>query len=227
MVWTENSTGRRQEEEKITLTKLAVLISNRGTGSNLQAIIDAIDSREINCSIGIVVSDRANAQGLERARRHGVPSEVLPYRAKKMTRDNYGEALGRLLNRNGAQTAVLAGFSTILPPTYFRNFRGVTINIHPGLIPDREDEIYHFPDGTPAPWNRGLMTEEAVKNFLGLQYAGSTWHIATEATDFGPVLQRVIVGVAPEDTVETLYSRLKRAEHKALIEILKNPPVGV
>jgi len=64
-----------------------------------------------------------------------------------------------------------------------------------------------------------------VEYWLGTEYAGSTWHIATEEADFGPVLKRVIVGVEPGDTVETLYPRLKKAEHRGLVAILKSPPI--
>lgn len=225
MVLAENFPGEKKEDEgRLTPLQIAVLISNKGTGTNLQAIIDAIDRREINCNIGVVISDKPDALGLERTKKHNILSEVLPYGAKEITKETYGRNLGEFLNKNGVQIAVLAGFSTILPCSYFETFNGTTINIHPGLIPDKEDEIWRFPDGTEAPWNRGLMTDDAVKNFLGLKYAGSTWHIATEATDFGPVLERVIVEVEPNDTVETLYARLKIEEHRGLIKVLKNPP---
>lgn len=206
------------------LTKLAVLISNKGTGTNLQAVIDAIVQRKINCQIAIVISDRSNALGLKRAQRHNIPSKIIQYESGKMNRDTYGKKLGRFLNGTGAEIAILAGFSTILPLSYFETFNGVTINTHPGLIPDREEGIFYFPDGSVAPWNKGLMTDEAVKNFLGLKYAGSTWHVATVKADSGPVLKRVIVQVELEDMLETLYARLKVAEHRGLIEILKNPP---
>ncbi len=206
--------------------RLAVLISNKGTGSNLQAITDAIDRKEILCSIEIVVSDKSNTQGLDRAKKHHIPWEVMILQNYKQqtARDKYGIELSQLLNGRAVEIAILAGFSTILAPTYFESFQGITINVHPGLFPDRKDEPFLFPDGTVAPWNRGLMTDDAVKNFLGLKYAGSTIHVVTEEADFGPVLKRVIVDVKPGDTVDTLYNeRLKPAENRGFIEVLKNP----
>ncbi|MCL5438682.1 MAG: hypothetical protein M1268_01695 [Patescibacteria group bacterium] len=222
MVSVENF-RHKEQEEKAKPVQLAVLISNKGTGTNLQAVIDAIEDRSINASIAIVVSDKPDAKGFERVKNRNIPKGVISFNRSTQTRKAYGADLGITLNRYGTQIAILAGFSTVLPHSYFETFNGITINIHPGLLPDKEDGQYLFPDGSPAPWNKGLMTNDAVKNFIGLKYAGSTWHIVTEEADTGPVLQRVVVETQPEDTVETLYSRLKRAEHKGLIEILKNP----
>lgn len=198
---------------------LAFLISNKGTGSNLQAGIDAIADGKLNANIKLVVSDQPDALGLERARRYKIPTYV-HRRQDFATRNEYGLFLADLLNDNDVNISVLAGFATILPPSYFQIFRGLTINIHPGLVPDHDNEPVIFPDGTIAPWNKGMLTDQAVKNFLGMKYAGSTWHIATEQADFGPVLQRVIVDVSPDDTVESLYGRLKVQEHAALIDVL-------
>ncbi|MDP3888863.1 MAG: formyltransferase family protein [bacterium] len=202
--------------------KIAVLISNKGTGSNLQAVIDAQEREEIDVELALVVSDRLGAQGLERAEKHNIPYIVMPYISTEMAREEYGKKLAEYLNANDIKIAVLAGFMTILPPNFFEIYDGQVFNVHPGLIPDSEDGIFKFPDGSDAPWNRGLMTDKAVENFIGLNYAGSTWHIATEKTDFGPVLKRVIVEVLPEDTLDILYGRLKQKEHEALIEILKD-----
>lgn len=202
--------------------RLAVLISNKGTGTNLQAIIDAIETHKINCQIGLVVSDKPDAKGLEKAVKHQIPWEVreLIDRKNPIKREEYGRALADRLNQEGIETVVMAGFMTILAPSYFQNFKGKTLNIHPGLIPDKPDELWHFPDGSKAPWNRGLMTERAVANFLGGKYAGSTIHIATPEADFGPVLERVLENVREDDTVDTLYGRLKLKEHQGLIRSL-------
>lgn len=200
--------------------KLAVLISNKGTGTNLQAVIDAIGNKKINAEIAIVISDKSDAEGLEKAKNNNIPSEIQSFSPKTTDRNDYGRNLAENLNKNGVQVAILAGFSTILPESYFDTFQGMTLNIHPGLIPDEENETYQFPDGSIAPWNKRLMTEEAVSNFLGGTYAGSTIHVVTEKADFGPVLERVIVKVEKNDTVDSLYSRLKPLEHQGLISAL-------
>ncbi len=199
--------------------KIAILISNKGTGSNLQAIIDAKKNGKLKLDIALVVSDKEDAKGLTRAEKHNIPFVVLR-RPINGERNTYGEKLANILNEKGVDIAVLAGFMTILPPSYFEEFKGVTINIHPGLIPDRKDSQYLFPDGTPAPWNQGKMTESAVRNFLSLKFAGSTIHVVTQEADFGPVLDRRIIPVEKDDTVETLYQRLKEEEHSGLISVL-------
>lgn len=202
------------------MKRLAVLISNKGTGTNLQAIIDAKNRRELDVDIAMVISDKEDAKGIERAINNQIPYAIKQLKDKSR-REEYGKELGAFLNEHEVEVAVLAGFMTILPLSYFETFKGVTINIHPGLVPDTQDSVFYFSDGTPAPWNRGLMTDNAVNNFLGLRYAGSTIHVVTQETDFGPVLERRVIPVLPNDTVDTLYDRLKKEEHAGLINALQ------
>lgn len=200
--------------------RIAVLISNRGTGSNLKAIIDAKKEGTIKVAVDLVVSDKKDALGLNHAVNNNIPHVVKPF-DKNKNRDDYGKELGELLNSNGITIAVMAGFATILPPSYFNTFKGVTVNIHPGLIPDEKDKPFLFPDGTKAPWNQGLITENAVANFIGKKFAGSTIHLATQEADFGPILTRKIIKTMPNDTVDSLYQRLKKEEHKGLIQSIQ------
>lgn len=220
---------RRKPEykEKPDPMKLAFLISHKSTGSNLQATVDAIKNGDIDCVVQLVVSEKPDVKAIEVVEKNKLPLEIqsLQDRKSQTEREAYGKRLAEVLNNNRVQMAILEGASIIINPIYFKIFKGVTINVHPGLIPDEKDKPFLFPDRTEAPWNRGLMTEKAVRNFLGMKYAGSTWHVATEETDFGPVLNRVIVNVEPNDAVETLYPRLKKAEHSGPIGILKNPPI--
>lgn len=213
--------GLKGKGQKITangfIDHIAVLISNKGTGSNLKAVIDAEKRKKIKASVDLVVSDKTNALGLSYALNNNIPSIIKELKNSK-NREKYGEELAGVLNNKGITIAVMAGFATILPSSYFNNFKGLTINIHPGLIPDEKGRLFKFPDGTNAPWNQGLITEKAVSNFLNLRYAGSTIHLVTQEADFGPVLVRKIIRTKPNDTVNTLYARLKIEEHKGLIE---------
>lgn len=212
-----------ESKNRLEPARLAVLISNKGSGTNLQAIMDAIDSGELNCEIGVVISDKADAFGLQRAVKHDPPiqTSIKPYMRQEMTREQYGKSLASDLNLQGINIAVMAGFMTVLPKEFFDEYQGKVINIHPGLIPDEKNDVFYFPDGSEAPWNRGKMTDDAVASFIGMKYAGSTIHIATPQTDFGPVLERVLVSVGPNDTVESLYNeKLKPAEHRGLISAL-------
>ena len=200
--------------------RIAVLISNKGTGSNLKAIIDAKKENKISASISLVVSDKKDALGLNYAKENKIPFAVKTLNNKNK-RDEYGKKLGRLLNTYNITIVILAGFTTILPNSYFNTFKGITVNVHPGLIPDEKKKSYIFPDGTKAPWNQGLITENAVSNFLKLKYAGSTIHLATHEADFGPVLIRKIIKTKRNDDVNSLYLRLKKQEHIGLIESIK------
>lgn len=198
---------------------IAVFISNKGTGSNLKALIDAKKQKKLKGNIVLVISDKADAKGLRYAISNKIPYLVLELK-DKTRRDAYGIELAATLNQKNISIAVLAGFMTILPPSYFSLFKGLTLNIHPGVIPDQKNKPVRFPDGSKAPWNQGLITTTAVTNFLGLKYAGSTIHVVTQESDYGPVLARKIIRTKKHDTVETLYQRLKRAEHKGLIQSL-------
>jgi len=212
-----------EDQETPGPVRIAVLISNKGTGSNLQAIIDAREGGRLpQIEIGLVLSDASEAKGLGRAERHGLIHEVVKF-GKREQRDADSQELGFSLNLAGIGIAVMAGWSRILTRPYFDTFRGVTINIHPGVLPNPDGSPFIFPDGSQAPSNKGLMTEKAVVNFLGGRYAGSTVHVATIDADSGPVLERTLVEVLPEDSVGSLYDRMKREEWAALVRALQDP----
>ena len=176
---------------------LVVLISNKGTGTNLQAMIDA------GANIVAVVSDTSEAFGLERARKHNLPIEL----CKKK------ENLLPLLQKLKPDIVCLTGWKQIIPDEVIEAYR--VINIHPGLIPDTVDGVVKNPDGTDGLWNKGMLTTKAIQNFLdtGATYAGSSLHYLTQEFDFGPVVGRVFEKIRADDTVDTLYSRLKIKEH--------------
>lgn len=224
--------GRGAERFQLTTTepgeipksvKTAVLISNKGSGTNLQAVIDARQKGELPLvELGLVLSDAADAYGLVRANNYDIPNRVISF-GKKIDRDHDSRELAADLNTEGVGLAVMAGWSRILTQPFFDKFNGAVINIHPGALPDEKGSPFVFPDGSEAPWNQGQMTESAVQNFLGLNFASSSVHVATVDADLGPVIERTLVAVSPSDTVETLYDRMKVEEWGALIKALKNP----
>lgn len=196
------------------MKRLAVLISTGGTGTNLQAIIDAIENDELNAEIAVVLSDSMSALGLKRAKRHAIPFEIV----------NKTTDLRQLLKEKYRVDYVcLAGWKLIIPDSFIENFENRILNIHPGLIPDTVDGKVQNPDGTNALWNRGKYTDKAIQQFLssGSTYAGSTVHFLSHEFDFGPILERVFEKIEPGDTVESLYSRLKQKENTVYIEALK------
>lgn len=192
---------------------IAVLISNGGTGTNLQAIIDAIEAKKFLGKIAVVVSDTPDAQGLVRARKHKIPIRILG------KDDNLTNLLQKKLP---VDYIVMAGWKKIIPDEFIDAFPKRILNIHPGLIPDTMEGAVKNPDGTHALWNRGKFTDKAIKAFFekGSTHAGSTVHFLSKEFDFGEVLGRCFEKIQSADTVESLYSRLKKQEHTLLIQVL-------
>lgn len=195
------------------MKKLAVLISNAGVGTNLQAIIDGINSGKINGKIIAVISDREDALGLERAIEYNLPIKIVP---KK-------EELLSVLKQINPDYICLAGWKQIILDEVIDAFADRILNIHPGLIPDTLDGIVKNPDGTDGLWNKGKLTNKAIQNFLDSKssYAGSTVHFLSHEFDFGPVLERVFEKIQLDDTVDSLYSRLKVKENEAYVNVLE------
>jgi phosphoribosylglycinamide formyltransferase-1 len=114
----------------------------------------------------------------------------------------------------------LAGWKKIIPDEIIEKFK--VLNLHPGLIPVTKEGTVLNPDGTLALSNRGLYADKTIQNFLDkkVTYAGSSIHLLTKEFDFGPVLGRTFEKIEPGDTVETLYSRLKKKENELYVEVL-------
>ncbi len=196
------------------MKKLAVLISNAGTGTNLQAIIDAIEQKKLQAQIAVVMSDSPDAYGLQRAQTHHIPTYI--YHAKS-------ESLVTLLQKMfPVDYIVLAGWKKIIDDSVIDAFPHRILNLHPGLIPDTLQGKVENPDMSEALWNKGKFTSLAIKNFLDSHatYAGSTVHFLTKEFDFGPVLARCFVKIVPNDTVDSLYSRLKQKENAIYVDAL-------
>lgn len=196
------------------MINLTVLISNAGTGSNLQAIIDGVEQGRIKGKIVAVISDKSDAAGLERAKKHNLPIEICPDK----------DDLLPLLKKINPDFICLAGWKQFIIDEVILTFPKKILNLHPGLIPDTKDKTVENPDGTPALWNRNLLTDKAIQNFLNKKssYAGSSIHFLTREFDFGPVLGRTFEKIEAHDTVSSLYDRLKKKENILYTEVLKN-----
>ena len=193
--------------------KIVVLISNAGTGTNLQAIINGIKEGKIKAEITAVICDKVDAPALERARQSNLPIQICQ---KK-------EDLLPLLQKLNPDYICLAGWKQIILDEVINSFPNKILNLHPGLIPDTADGKVKNPDGTDALWNKGILTTKAIANFLDQKatYAGSSIHFLTLNFDFGPVLGRTFEKVEVDDSVETLYSRLKKKENQLYVEVLQ------
>jgi phosphoribosylglycinamide formyltransferase-1 len=185
--------------------KLGVLVSGRG--SNLAAVLDAIDSGALAVDPVVVISNRAAAPALEVARAHGVSGQVLSTAdfADRETRD---AAIGAALRAAGAGIALLAGFDQVLRASYFEAFAGPTINIHPSLLPRHG-----------GPGMVGAAVHAAVLA-AGDAESGATVHLVAPAVDAGPILAQVRVPVEPGDVPATLAARVLAAEHRLVVETL-------
>src|SRR5437764_2284961 len=204
--------------------RLGVLIS--GSGSNLQAIIDAIENKHLTeVEIALVVSTNANAYGVQRALKHNVPLIYLPWVRHAGTRT--GEMpesetrLTALLQLFRVDLIVLAGWMRILSAAFLEQFPRQVINLHPALLPDDGiGHLYTTQDGTQIPVFRGL---HAVKQALdaGVKVTGSTVHYVTPEVDAGPVICREEVAIVPGDTEENLHERIKAVEHRLIVEAVR------
>ena len=192
--------------------RIAILISNAGTGTNLKAIIEGVKAGKINAEIAAVICDKPDAPGLQHARENNLQIEICPAK----------EALLPLLQKLALDYVCLAGWKQIILDEVILAFPNKILNLHPGLIPDTVEGSIKNPDGTEALWNKGMLTTKAIANFLNQKstFAGSSVHFLTLNFDFGPVLGRVFEKIEADDTVESLYARLKKKENELYVEVL-------
>ncbi len=195
--------------------RVAVFVS--GTGSNLQALINAIKSEQLpGVEIVLVVSNKANAQGLQRALNHRLPAIYLPWKQRE---EAEARALA-LMKLFQVDLIVLAGWLRIFSADFIAHFPRRMINLHPALLPDDGTDTYTTSDGLVIPALRGLHVVERAIN-AGLSVTGSTVHYIIPEVDAGPVISRAEVPIRANDTEEILHERLKEREHQLVVEAVR------
>ena len=199
------------------MIKLAVCVS--GGGTNLQAIIDAIDHGTItNAKIEVVIANNANAYALERAKKHGIEGICISPKDYE-NREAFNTAFLDKLNSYQVDLVVLAGFLVVIPPQMIAEYRNRIINIHPSLIPSFCGTGYY-----------GLKVHEGVLA-RGVKVTGATCHFVDEGTDTGPIILQKAVEVEPGDTPEKLQRRvMEQAEWIIMpkaIDLIANGKVQV
>lgn len=182
------------------MLSLGVLVS--GTGTNLQAIQDAILSGRLDATIRLVISNKPGALALERAEKAGLPTLCLSHR-DYASREAFDEALVLALKEASVDWVVLAGFMRLLTRTLLQAFPSRVVNIHPSLLPA-------FP-GVDA---------QAQALTYGVKVAGCTVHLVDEGTDTGPIVAQRAVPVLETDDAGTLGARILAEEHALLVEVL-------
>lgn len=181
--------------------RLGVLVS--GSGTNLQAIIDRIESGEINATIACVISNKADAYALIRAARHGIPV-VVHENAGFSERRLYDAATVEILRRYKVDLVILAGFMRILTEVMVNAFPHAIMNIHPALLPSFQ----------------GLHAQQQALDY-GVRVSGCTVHFVDCGTDTGPIILQTVVPVEQDDTEEILSARIQKAEHQTFAEAIK------
>jgi phosphoribosylglycinamide formyltransferase-1 len=176
---------------------IGILISGRG--SNMEAILDAIEAGRIDARVGLVVSNVESARGLERARARGVEAIALDHRGR--TREEHDRRMRDELDRRGVDLVCLAGYMRLLSTFFIESFPTRILNIHPSLLPA-------FP---------GLAAQRQALEY-GVKITGCTVHFVDEELDHGPIILQRAVPVLPTDTEETLSARILKEEHAAYPE---------
>ncbi|QIL43407.1 phosphoribosylglycinamide formyltransferase [Acidovorax sp. HDW3] len=179
------------------MKNIVILIS--GGGSNMAAIVRAAQqqdwARSLGAQVAAVVSNKAEAKGLDFARAQGIATEVLNHK-DFASREDFDAALAQVIDRYQPALVVLAGFMRILTPGFVAHYAGRIINIHPSLLPAFT----------------GLHTHQRAID-AGCKFAGATVHQVTAELDVGPILEQAVVPVLPGDTADTLAARVLTQEH--------------
>jgi len=174
--------------------RLAVMIS--GSGTNLQALIDACAEADYPAEIQVVISNRPNAKGLERAQKAGIPAIAIDHKEFE-TREAFEDALHDCLKKHNTQLVCLAGFMRILNAEFVNRWRDRMINIHPSLLPSY----------------KGLHTHErAIED--GVRFGGCTIHYVRPEMDNGPIIMQAAVPIAATETEESLAAKTLIYEHQ-------------
>lgn len=186
--------------------KIGVLIS--GGGTNLQSIIDNIQRGNINGKIGLIISNKEDAYGLERGYKAGIPSLYVNSKSFE-SHEDYNRELIKRFKEKDIDLIVLAGYLKALSEEFVNEYKGRIINVHPSLIPSFAGKGYY-----------GERVHEEVLKY-GVKITGVTVHFVDEGMDTGPIILQETVTVKDDDTVDTLKERVLEIEHKILPKAIK------
>src|SRR3989338_10306031 len=176
------------------MINLGILVS--GSGTNLQAIIDAVSAKRLSAAVKAVISNKPDAQAIERAKKYHIPSFIVQEN-RFSSKEDYDTHLVEILKANSVDLVILAGFMRLLTPVFIRAFPMRIMNIHPALLPS-------FP---------GLNVQKKALEYC-VKFSLFTVHFVDEGLDNGPIIIQAVVPVKDNDTVETLSKRILKEEHK-------------
>lgn len=189
------------------MLRLAVLGSTRGT--DMQAIIDAIEKKGLSAKIEVVISNKQNAYILERARKHGLEAVFVDMKKNgvKKTREEFDDEVIKILEQKPVDLILLIGYMRILSPRFIQKFKGRILNVHPSLLPA-------FAGGMDMD-----VHAEVIK--AGVPETGCTIHLVDEGVDTGPIVLQKRCVVERNDTTDTLKAKVQKLEGEAFVEVLK------
>lgn len=187
------------------LKNIAVLVS--GGGTNLQAIIDAAESKSINGRVALIISNRKNSYALERGKSQGIESIYI--RGDNISVEEFDKKVIEELKKRDIDLVVLAGFLKILGKDFINEYKNKIINIHPSLIPSFCGEGFY-----------GLKVHECALEY-GAKISGATTHFVSEIPDDGPIIMQKSLEINEEETPESLQARVLEIEHEILIETIR------
>ncbi|MBC7266593.1 MAG: phosphoribosylglycinamide formyltransferase [Coriobacteriia bacterium] len=190
-----------EEDQEPKRLRVGVLIS--GSGTNLQALLDACASGALSAVIAVVISNKPDAFGLERARRAGVPAVVVD-RARYDSVSGYNAAIADVLEEHGVELVVMAGYMRLLGKEVLSAFPNRVMNLHPSLLP-------------------AFAGASGIKDAYeyGVKVTGVTVHFADEHLDHGPIICQEPVRVDEDDTLETLEAKIHEVEHRLIVEAVR------
>ncbi|MDX1764456.1 MAG: phosphoribosylglycinamide formyltransferase [bacterium] len=183
--------------------KLRIGALASGGGSNVQAVLDQIESDKLDARLVTIISDNPRAGVLSRAERHGVLHQVISPQSYQ-NREDHDRAIIEALNSQDVELVILAGYMRIISPAFVAAFPGRIMNIHPALLPS-------FP---------GIHVQQTAAEH-GVRFSGCTVHFVDEGMDTGPVIIQAVVPVLPDDTGDTLGARILRLEHRIYPEAIR------
>ncbi len=179
----------------MTTPRLNLIVLISGSGSNLQAIIDAIAAEKLHANIKAVISNRPQVKGLQRAQSAGIPAITLDHK-KFDSREAFDQQLIQLIDQHQPDLIILAGFMRILTDDLVVHYSGRMLNIHPSLLPEF----------------KGLNTHQRAID-AGVKQHGVTVHYVSNELDGGPLVLQAVIDVNENDTAETLQQRVHQQEH--------------
>ena len=187
----------------VDIINIGVLASTKA--SDLQAVIDAIGSKQLNAKISVVISNKEDAYALERARKHNIEAVFIDSKGKE--REDFDREVSKELEKNDVDLILAIGYMRILSPWFVSKYKNKIMNIHPSLLPE-------FAGGMDKD-----VHAEVLKS--GVKETGCTLHFVDETVDGGPIILQKKVPVENNETIESLKAKVQKAEQEIIIKAIK------